>query len=396
MAPPTPDTAAGFHGPTAAVRGEKAPVDAPGLRQSLTTPGLLPRVQALAAWWKRTRLARTLARYGARNGGLLCSGMALTVLLSLTAALTVGATVFMALLGSNTELRDAVVSAVNNAMPGLLTTPGAPGLVDPESLTAQSVWSLTSVVALAVMAWSAISAVGALGTSVRAMFGLVTVPENIVVATLRNVAGALGLALSLVAGAGLGLAVTVFGDWTSRTLGLDSGVGEAFLVVSSHLVSMLVNAGVLLLVVRVVAGIRIVRRDLVSGTVLFVLASEILRYLGTSAVGSVSGPLLTTATSLVTLVLWINLQIRIVLVCCAWMANPPTPAPVPDARSVHFDQRPNYVTLSAPRTLDWPHNAITGEVQPVPVPPPAADPTPDPAHPAADDPGDTAADNPRP
>lgn len=346
-----------------------APVDVPGLRQSLSVPGPVPKIQALALWWQRTRLARTLARYGARNGGLLCSGMALTVLLSLTAALTVGWTVFMSLLGSDAQMRSAVVDAVNTVFPGLLTTSDTSGLVDPESLTTSGVWSVTSVVAFLVMAWSAISAVGSLGTSVRAMFGLVAVPENVLVATARNIAGALGLALSLLAGAGLGIAVNVFGDWTFQTLGLRPGIGEVLLVGATYLVSMLVNAGVIVLVVRVVAGIRVVRRDLVTGAAVFVVASEVLRYLGTSAVGSVSGPLLTTATSLVTLVLWINLQVRVILLSCAWMANPPTPVSVSDARSVHFHERPNYVTLSAPRTLDWPHNAITGEVQPVPLPP---------------------------
>ncbi|MDN6428778.1 MAG: YihY/virulence factor BrkB family protein, partial [Propionibacterium sp.] len=305
MAPTGPDPQPAPPGPAAAVHVEKRPIQAPGFRHSLETPGLMPRIQAVTAWWNRTRPARMLARYGARNGGLLCSGMALTVLLSLTAALTVGGTVFMAALGSNTELRDAVVDGVNSALPGLLTTADSPGLIDPQSLTATSVWSLTSVVALLVMTWSAISAVGAMGTSIRAMFGLVAVPENIVVKTLRNVAGVVGLALSLVAGAGLGLAVTVFGDWTSQRLDLQPGLGEAVLLGASYLVSMLVNAGVIILFVRVVAGVRVVGRDLATGTALFVVASEVLRYLGTSAVGSVSGPLLTTATSLVTLILWI-------------------------------------------------------------------------------------------
>lgn len=356
-------------GPAPTAHPVLAPVDVPGLRQSLSVPGMLPRIQALALWWKRTRPARMLARYGARNGGLLCSGMALTVLLSLTAALTVGWTVFMSLLGSDAQMRSAVVDAVNTVFPGLLTTPESSGLVDPESLTTSGVWSVTSVVAFLVMAWSAISAVGSLGTSIRAMFGLVAVPENIVVSTARNVAGALGLAFSLVAGAGLGIAVNVFGDWTFRTLGLRPGIGEVLLVGATYVVSMLVNAGVIVLVVRVVSGIRVVRGDLVSGAALFVVASEVLRYLGTSAVGSVSGPLLTTATSLITLVLWINLQVRVILLSSAWMANPPTPVAVSDPRSVHYHERPNYVTLSAPRTLDWPHNAITGEVQPEPLPP---------------------------
>ncbi len=335
------------------------------LRRALATPGLVPRIQALVAWWNGTRIARTLARYGARNGGLLSGGMALTTLLSLTAALTVGWTVFMAVLGGHEELRRAVIDALNTAMPGLLKTGSSgSGLVDPDALVESDAWSLTGVIALLVAAWSGISVVGSLAASIRSMFGVVSVPENGLLTILRNAVGAAGLAASLVVGAGLGLLTDVFGDWTMDRLGVSPGAGRPAISVGTHLLSLLVDAAVLLLLVRVVAGVRVPRADLLGGLLLFGVAAQVLQVLGTTAVGAVDSPILATATTVVTLVLWINLLVRVVLTVAAWMANPPQAVPLTASVTLHFRERPNFVTLSVPETLAWPHHPVTGELLP--------------------------------
>jgi membrane protein len=341
------------------------PRPAPGLRAALTTPGALQRARAVAAWWTGTRVARALSRYGARNGGVLASGLALTTLLSLTAALTLAWTVLMAVLGADQELRDAVASTVNAALPGLLRTGSdATGLVDPDSLVRSDIWSLAGVLALAVAAWSAISLVGSLASSIRAMFGVVSLPENGFLTLGRNAVGAAGLAAGLAAGAGAGILMDLLGDWTMDRLGASAGAGRLFIQVGSHLLALAVDAAVLLLLVRVVAGVRVPRPDLAWGLVLFSAAALVLRTLGTAAVGAVKGPLLTTATSLVTLVLWIHLLVRVVLTVSAWMANPPAATPVTRSAAVHFRERPNYVTMTSPHTLDWPHHPVTGELLP--------------------------------
>ncbi len=340
----------------------------PSLRDALTTQGTpIERITVLSAWWSYTRITRTLARYGARNGGLLSSGMALTSLLSLTAALTVGWTVLMWVLGDDPRMLTEVVDSVNKVLPGLLTTSSSPGLVDPSALVASNAWSLTSIVAFVVMAWSAISLIGSMGTSIRSVFGIVAIPENMVARTARNAVGAVGVSLALVIGAGSSIALDLFGGWAFGLLGVGEGIGQVTLVVASRILSMAVNAVVALLLVRVVASVRVPWRDLGWGLAMLALAFEILRQLGTTAVGSVTGPLLTTATTLVTLVLWINLQVRVMLTVCAWMANPPAPVSTTDARQVHYRDRPNFVTMSDPTTLAWPHHPITGEIIPVPL-----------------------------
>ncbi len=338
---------------------------APTLREALGAPSLKEKGAALGAWWKDTRIARMLARYNGANGALLSSGMALTSLLSLTAALTV----FMAVLGGNEQLRDAFFSAIGEAIPNLLKTDSDPsGLVDPDALRMSGAVSVTGVIALAVMAWSAIGVVGQLGASIRAMFAIRATPGNPVVQIARNGLGALGLGLSLVAGAGVGIAVDLAGDFVLGLLGLEpSGVSRTVLSWTGVALSLVVYALVSWLLIVVVARARPPKRDLVWGIVLIALASIVLRIAGTSAVGAAKGPLLATAATLVTLVLWINLQVRVVLTICAWIANPPSPGLPATAREVHFLETPNYVTRSVPATLAWPHNPVSGEIRPDPL-----------------------------
>jgi membrane protein len=344
-----------------------APPEAPPLNDALHTTGVTGRMQALASWWQQTRLARALSRYGNVNGGLLSSGMALTTMLSLTAVLTVAITVFMAVLGGNEQLRASFMDALNTALPGVLKTGSNPnGLVNPDSLVQSNSSSVTGIVALLIAAWSAISLIGSLTSSIQSMFGLVALPGNAVLKYSRYAVGVVGLGVGLVVTAGLGIVINVFGSWLNQALGISPGAGRVALVVGSQAVGLAVDAAVLLLLIRFVAKIRVPRRDLLWGLADFAVASAVLRQLGTRAVGSVSGPLLTSATAVLTLILWINLVVRILLLVCAWMANPPRPVPVNAADEVHFHDSPNFVTLSSPETLDWPHHAVTGQVQPIP------------------------------
>lgn len=57
------------------------------------------RLTAVMDWWKQSRLARMLARYGAVNGATLAGGISYAALFSVVAGLTIMVTVFMRVLG---------------------------------------------------------------------------------------------------------------------------------------------------------------------------------------------------------------------------------------------------------------------------------------------------------
>src|SRR5699024_3067435 len=70
--------------------------------------------------------------------------------------------------------------------------------------------------------------------------------------------------------------------------------------------------------------------------------------------------LLAAVGAVATLLIWLNFTARVTLIVAAWTADPPE-RPAPDRASlVNVDHTPNYVSVSAPETLQWEHDSYTG------------------------------------
>ncbi|MDQ0424352.1 YihY/virulence factor BrkB family protein [Cellulomonas iranensis] len=308
---------------------ELAP-DPEGPRRSAGFAGLVERVQALLAWWQRTRAARANARFGAAGGGLLTGGIAYATLFSVFAGLTIGWTVFMAVLGGDEALRQRVLDTAASSLPGLIDTGDGQGMLDPSDLQMSTGLSVAGVVAFVVLLVSAISAVAALRTAVRAMFAADDA-VTAVAGKLRELGGFVAIGAAVLVSALLGLAVTTAADWLMGTLGWSDGTGLVVRVLGV-LVAFVVDAGVFVMVVRVLAGQHPPRRDLLGGAVIAGVGLGVVRVLGTSVVaGSVDrNPVLASFAVIVVLLLWINLIARIVLLAAAWTADPPQAEPSGD------------------------------------------------------------------
>ena len=140
--------------------------------------------------------------------------------------------------------------------------------------------------------------------------------------------------------------------WATNWGGWLLGVGSSFLI----------DAAVLAVLV-LCAGVRPPWRDLVEGAALGSVLFGVIRQVGVGVVArSADNPLLASFVTLEILVLWLHLMGRVVLLTGAWIANPPRPQAVASPQEVHAHERPNYVTLSAPATLRWPHQGLTGSV----------------------------------
>ncbi|TNU73261.1 YihY/virulence factor BrkB family protein [Miniimonas arenae] len=326
---------------------------------------LMERVQELVRRAQETRLGRMNARYGAAHGAQLAGGIAYAGLFSVFAALTIAFTIFMALLGDNEELRDAFVSAVDSAIPGIINTgPGDDGVISPDDLQMSTTLSWTSVVASVTLLLAALAVMGALGGSLRAMFGIAAPPGNVVVAKLRDLGGFVLLALAVLATAVLGIGAGAAGGWVTDQLGLESSLAALLVrglaLVGAFAVDTFVFAGL----IRFVGGARPPRKDLWVGAMIGAVGTGVLRLLGTSVVGGAdANPLLQSFAVIVTLLLWVNLAARIALYVAAWTANPPSPLlEQASPEALHAKESPNYVTQSAPHTLAWDHDPRTGLV----------------------------------
>lgn len=315
---------------------------------------------------RATRAGRALARYSAARGALLAGGMAYTALFSVFAALAIGVTVLMALLREHRELRASVLATASDLLPGVLDDGSGSGLLSIDRLTLSSALNPASVVAGAVLLYSATGLVGSLKRGVRAMFGLTAAPHSVVTGQLVNLVGFLGLLVAVLVTALASVVTGALGSWASDLPPALARLAGPGAWTTAALASLVIDACAFAGLVRL-SGVRVPRRDLLLGSGAAAVGLGVLRVAGAGAVGGVvRNPLLASAAALVALVAWLHLASRLVLLVCAWMANPPAPREVSQAAQVHADERPNYVTLSDPDTLEWPHHSVTGALDPLP------------------------------
>ena len=108
-------------------------------------------VTRVVTWWQGTRIGRANARFGAAGGGVLTGGIAYSAVFSVFAALTIGFTLFSAILGGDHALRSRVLATVSAALPGLIDTGDGRGAISPDSLTLTTGFNVAGGVAVIVL-----------------------------------------------------------------------------------------------------------------------------------------------------------------------------------------------------------------------------------------------------
>jgi membrane protein len=290
--------------------------------------GIVARAKDLLTWWQHTRAARANARFGAAGGGVLTGGIAYATIFSVFAGVTIGYTIFMAVLGGNDALRQTVLETLDANLPGLVQTSGddESGILDPETLTLSPGVGVAGLVALVVLVVSAITAMAALRTAVRAMFDPEAGGGNVVTGKLREIGGFAGIGAAILLSAVLSIATTTAADWALHVLGLDgSTVGSIVLRAAGIAVAFVVDALTFWLIVVVLAGQAPAWRDLRQGMLVAAVGLGVVRVLGTSVVAGAAerNAVLQSFAVIVTLLIWVNLIARIVLLAAAWTADPP-------------------------------------------------------------------------
>jgi membrane protein len=287
---------------------------------------LRERIDKVMAWWRVTRPARALARFGSVRGGLLTGGIAYAALFSIFAALTLGWTLFATLLGSHEVLRAQVVATLDRALPGLINTgDGTGGLIKLDQLQLSPGVSIAGLVALVTLLLSAVAAVSALRTAVRAMLGAQDRP-NLVAGKLRDVAGLVTIAVAVLVASILTIVFSTIADRIAGWIGHPDLAGPTARILGVA-VAFAVDAGTFILIVRGLAGQKPRWKDLLVGAAIAAVGLGVLRALGATVVsGSLRhNPALAPFAVVVVLLAWVNLVARIVLMAAAWTADPPPP-----------------------------------------------------------------------
>lgn len=274
---------------------------------------------ALIKQMLRWRLVRAALLYSGRRGPVLADAVTYRALFSVFAGVLLGFSVAALWLSGNDAAWNAVVSAVNSAVPGLLTTADAPGVVDVADIHAPTGLSVAGIISLLGLIGSALGAIGALRTAMRTIAA--TTAEDVAwyLVMLRNLALALLIGIAFAAAATL----TFAGELIVRSIGEGWGSRAAvswIVRVLSLLVVFALNAVLIATAFRILSGVRTRLRTLWGGAALGAVALLVLQELsGLFVGGAKSNPLLTSFASLLALLLWLNLSTQVILLSSAFI-----------------------------------------------------------------------------
>jgi membrane protein len=268
---------------------------------------------------------RAWERFGRARGTVLAGGLTYAAFFSLFPALAVGFSVFGLVLGGDPELQARVVDTVNDAFgtPIIKLADSDEGVVTLSSLTDGSTLSITGIVALGALLFTGLGWLDAMREGIRAMFGQGPAEGNLVVNKARDLVVLASVGLVVLASAGTGLAVNTAAGGVLRAVGLaGSGFGEVVLGVLSAVVLLFVDAAVLVLLFRVLAGVHLPAEDLRDSALAGAAVLGVLKVFAGVLLGRLTdNRFLATFAVALGLLIWLNLMSRVTLLSAAWAAQ---------------------------------------------------------------------------
>lgn len=273
----------------------------------------------IIAWALSLTAVRAFLRYSERRGAMLADSVTYRTLFSVFAGVLLGFSVAALWLSGNTDAWNALIAAVDNAIPGLV---GKGGLVDPDDIAIPVGLSITSILSLLALVGAAIGAIGSLRIALRVICDRVTDDVPFYWVLLRNVALAIGVGGALLASA----VVTMLGTAGLGTVAGWLGVSadDAIIVWGSRslaiLVTFVLDAAAIAVLFRVLSGVKAPAGALWTGSLLGAIGLTVLQQLsGLFIGGASSNPLLASFASLIALLLWINLSAQVILIAAAYI-----------------------------------------------------------------------------
>ncbi|MGD2201810.1 YihY/virulence factor BrkB family protein [Microbacterium maritypicum] len=285
-------------------------------------PGLIARITGpLIAWALARRPVRAALLYIERRGPMLADSVTYRALFSVFAGVLLGFSIAALWLAGNPVAWQAIIDAVQSAVPGLI---GEDGVIKTEDLRAPASLSIAGIISLVALVGAALGAIGSLRAAVRVLAG--TLQDDIlwIWVILRNLALAIGIGLAFVASAFLTFAGQLGIVWITGLLGLpeDSPVAAWTVRLVSLLVVFTLDAVIIIGVFLLLSGVRPSARSLWSGALLGALGLLALQELSSLFVGgATSNPLLASFASLLALLIWLNFSAQVMLFACAYIVT---------------------------------------------------------------------------
>lgn len=280
---------------------------------------LIPRLIAMVLSWS---IVRAYLRYSQRKGSVLADSITYRTLFGLFAAVLLGFSVAALWLAGNPTAWNALIEAIDNAIPGLVG--GDDPLIDVDEIDGGATFSVAGGLSLLGLVGAAIGVIGTLRVAMRQIAGTVVDDVLFIWVILRNLALAAGAGGALLASAaatmlgtaGLGLVAGWFGMAEDDTLLRWGSRGVALLVTFA------LDTVAVAVLFRALSGVKASGSALWSGALLGGFGLTVLQQLsGLFVGGASSNPLLASFASLIALLLWINLSAQVILIASAFIVT---------------------------------------------------------------------------
>lgn len=280
-------------------------------------------MSAIVAKARKLRPVRVFLHYSGNRGPLLAGGLSYQSIFAVFAGIWVGFAVAGLLLQSQSALRGAFFELINSYVPGLISTGGHKGAIDPRLLLQPRTLSWTGAIALVGLLFTALGWLSSCRDAVRALFDLPGEALNFLLLKLKDLGLAVGFGTALIVSAvlsifstqalGFGLALLGLSEHSPIAVALGRGIGL--------LLMLILDTAVLAALFRLLSGLAIPARQLVVGSLLGAVGLGVLKVLGNSLLGGASkNPLLASFAVIIGLLIWFNLVCQVILLAAAWIA----------------------------------------------------------------------------
>jgi len=275
-------------------------------------------IRRVVAWALRLRVVRSFLLFSESKGAVLAGSVTFRALFSLFAAVLLGFSAAAIWLRGRPDLWDALISAMENVVPGLIG--GSDAVIDVSELQNEpGRITIAGIVAVLGLAWAAIGAIQTMRTAIRMMAGTANDTTPLFLLIVRDLIFAAAVGATFVVAAGVTFLGSAFATGLLEWWGIASGpLATVTTRVISIVVTFVLDTVLIALLFALLSGVRVSARALWRGAVVGGAGLVVLQQLsGVFVGGAPANPLLTSFASLVALLLWLNLSAQMILIGCA-------------------------------------------------------------------------------
>ena len=279
------------------------------------------RIADLVAWVQKQRLVRVFVNYSEKRGPILASGLAYQGLFAGFAALWVGFSIAGIVLAGDVVLRQSLIDALSNVVPGLIGTDGE-GAIDPEVLLSAGGFTFAAAIALVGLLVTALGWLDSARSSVRTIFDLPNPKTNFALLKVTDLLVGIAFGVALIVFVALSVGATQASGWLLDLVDLrDSDVAIVIGRILTAALMFLLGSVILFALYRFLAGIPIPFSRLRAGVLIGAGGLTALQLGGTALIGGASNnPLIAPFAVIAGLLIILNFGCQVILLGASWIA----------------------------------------------------------------------------